>query len=191
VAAAIPLVFVGIAIAVGAILITIFFSGFSIGTIGTTTSNPFGPGEGPPKIIMTYQENEYEGQLLGYVWGERRSFTELPEINIENVTSVSEQNIINIEKGSRVSFNIAGNRPPESPYDALSVTAYTETGTPISVLDANGSPRNNTYSTSALEADQYVLVSIATWYPDEREEIITGYVAYGHRINITGSEPDS
>lgn len=180
------IVFVAIAIAVVAILMAVLFSGFSTGSIGTTLSNPFGPGEGLPVITMTIQEREYEGELLGYVWGERTSFSELPEVNRENLTSVSFENTANVRQGSEIRFSVSGNPPPESPLDSLSVTVFTEDGEPVTVLDAQDGRMNNTYSTGGLEAAEYILVSTATWYPDERREIVTGYVAYGHRINITG-----
>jgi hypothetical protein len=179
--------FVAIAIAVVAVFVAVLYSGFSTGSVGTTGSNPFGPGEGPPVIAMVHQGNEHMGELLGYVWGERMSLADLPQVDRENVTSVSQENVVAIQEGSDVRFTVVGNRPPESPHDSLSVTTYTQAGEPVAVLDARGSLDDGTYSTSGLEGGhQYVMISTATWYPDEREEVVTGYVVYGHRVNVTG-----
>ena len=179
------IIFVAIAIAGVAVFMAVVYSGFSTGSIGTIPSNPFGAGEGPPEISMVHQGTEYDGELLGYVWGEQTSLAELPQVSRENVTAVSQQNVVEVQKGSELRFDIVGNRPPESPSDSLAVTAFTQAGEPVAVLDANASPGNNTYSTGSLEAgNQYVLISTATWQADEQQQVVTGYVVYGHRVSI-------
>ena len=43
------ILYTAIGIGAFAIIAVILFSGFSLGTLNETPSNPFGPGEGPPR----------------------------------------------------------------------------------------------------------------------------------------------
>lgn len=174
-----------IGIVVGAIIVIILFSGFSIGTLDTAR-NPFGPGEGPPKIIMTYEGEEYEGELRGYVYSSQETIAKLPDINLVNATEVS-TDIVNVTKGSDIEFVVRGNPAPEAQFDSLAVSALTEDGRPVTVLDPK-TPQNDTYTIDRLqEGQEYVLSAAATWTPEDRSERISGYVIYGYRISVVGT----
>jgi hypothetical protein len=43
---------------------------------------------------------------------------------------------VSVDQTSQIEFNLEGNRPSESQFDSLSVTAYTKDGRPVGVLDA-------------------------------------------------------
>jgi hypothetical protein len=177
-------ILVGIGLIVAAILTFVFVSGFSVGSITETASNPFGPGEGPPLILMSYEGNEYEGQLLGYTYDNLQTISELPDPNLANITSVSTDDSVNITRGSSVEFLVEGNPAPEARFDSLAVTAYTPAGDPVRLLDANDDPPRNSYVIDDLESGEYVLLSTATWKPDTDTERVSGYVVYGHRIYV-------
>lgn len=186
------IVYAAIGIGAFAIIAIIFFSGFSLGPLTETASNPLGPGEGPPRIVLLNDGVEYEGQLYGYAFSQRfESFEELPDINTRDITAVSTDNIVSVDQGSQIQYTIEGNPPSESQFDSLSVTAYTEDGRPVAVLDmlSGGNSTENppilSFSVNKLQpGTQYILLSTATWldYPDS--SAITGYVYYIHRISV-------
>jgi len=163
------------------ILVVTMFSGFFFGPAGP--SNPFGPGEGPPRIVMASGGQEQAGQLLGYAYSEAEPFAELPPVNTANVTSVS-ANTVSLDMDSQLRFRVEGNPAPEARFDSLAVTAFTSDGRPLRVLGAT-EPEDDTYSLAGLGEGEYVLVSTATWTPEEERETISGYVIYGHRIVIS------
>jgi hypothetical protein len=184
------IVFAAVGIGAFTIIAIILFSGFSLGRLTGTVSNPFGPGEGPPKILLIKDGVKYEGQLYGYAFSQRfESFQELPDINSGNITAISTDNIVSIDQGSQIQYAIEGNTPNESQFDSLSVTAYTEDGTPVAILDvsSNNSTENQVHSFSVNKLDpgrQYILLSTATWLDYEDSPTIAGYVYYGHRISV-------
>ena len=187
------IVFAAIGIGAFAIIAILLFSGFSRGPLTDTASNPFGPGE-PPEIVLINDGVRYQGQLYGYTFSQRfESFQELPDINTANITGISTDNIVSVDQGSQIQFAVEGNPPSESQFDSLSVTAYTEDGRPVAVLDmlSDNSTEDSlpvlSFSVNKLQPGmQYILLSTATWldYPDS--SAITGYVYYIHRISIEG-----
>ncbi|MDQ3851651.1 MAG: hypothetical protein M3299_02335 [Thermoproteota archaeon] len=185
-------VYAAIGIAAFAIIAVILFSVLSRGTLTETGSNPFGPdnGSGPPKIILVNDGVRYEGQLLGYTFSQRfESFQELPDISVGNITTISTDNIVTVDQGSQIEYTMEGNPPSESQFDSLSVTAYTEDGRPVGVLGAlsPNSTGTNMYSYAVNNLQpgaQYILISTATWLDPQDTRSITGYVYYGHRINV-------
>ena len=183
-------VYAAIGIAAFALIAIILFSGFSTGTLTQTASNSFGPAE-PPKIILINDGVRYEGRLIGYTFSQRfESFQELPDIDIRNITAIStDNNIISVDRGSQIQFAVEGNPPIEAQLDSLSVTAYTEEGRPVAVLDMlTGSnsienPPIFSFSVNKLQPGmQYILLSAATWLDPQDSPAITGYAYYGHRI---------
>lgn len=185
-------IYAAIGIAAFAVIAIVLFSGFSIGTLTGTDSNPFGPAE-PPEIILINEGVRHEGQLIGYTFSQRfESFQELPDIDIRNITAIStDTNIVSVNVGSQIQFAVEGNPPSEAQLDSLSVTAYTEEGKPVAVLDmlrGDNSTENSpilSFSVNKLQPGmQYILLSTATWldYPDS--SAITGYVYYIHRISV-------
>jgi hypothetical protein len=71
------------------------------------------------------------------------------------------------------------------------VTAYTEEGRPVAVLDmlsggnSTEDPRVLSFSVNKLQPGmQYILLSTATWLDYQNSPAITGYVYYIHRISI-------
>ena len=183
-------VYTAIGIGAFAVIAIILFSGFSVGTLTETASNPFGPGT-PPEIVLINDGIRYQGQLYGYAFSQRfESFQELPDISTRNITAISTGNIVSVDQGSQIQFVVEGNPPSESQFDSLSVTAYTEDGRPVAVLDmlsgnSTEDPPVLSFSVNKLQPGmQYILLSTATWldYPDS--SAITGYAYYIHRISI-------
>ena len=174
-----------VAVAATAVIVAVvIYSGFAVGSTDTA-SNPFGPGEGPPKIIMTSGDARREGQLIGYAYDSIETISELPDINVSNLTTyVESSDAVTVERGSRVEFQVDGNRPPEASFESLSVTAYTKDGAPAGLLDANDEPPINTYTVN-LEEGTYILMAVATWLPEEGGEDISGYVMYGYKVQVT------
>ena len=174
-----------VAVAAAAIAAFVIYSGFAVGSTDTA-SNPFGPGEGPPQIIMlTGGDARREGQLIGYAYDSIETISELPDINVSNLTTyVGSSDAVTVERSSRVEFQVVGNRPPEVPFESLSVTAYTKDGAPAGLLDANDGPPINSYTVN-LEEGTYILMAVATWLPEEGGEDISGYVMYGYKIQVT------
>jgi hypothetical protein len=186
------ILYAAIGIGAFAIIASILFSGFSIGILTETPSNPFGPGEGPPRLLLINDGIKHEGQLYGYTFSQRfESLQELPDINTGNITAISTDNIVSIDQGSQIQYAIDGNPPSESQFDSLSVTAYTEDGSPVAILDVLSS--NSTESTvhsfsvnNLQPGNQYILLSTATWLDYQDSQRISGYVYYGHRIGVEG-----
>ena len=189
------LVYAAIGIGALAFVTIISFSGFSAGTLTEITSNRFGPGLSPtniapPEIVLINDGVRYEGELYGFTFSRLfESFRKLPDIGNGNITAVSTDNIVSVDQGSQIQFAIEGNPHIEAQFDSISVTAYTEDGRPVAVLDVitpNSTESTvQSFSLNKLQpGNQYILLSSATWldYPDS--EAMTGYVLYVHRINI-------
>lgn len=176
----------------------IIFSGFSEATLTEATSNRFGPGLSPtniapPKIVLINDGVKYEGQLVGSTFSRLfESFRKLPDVRTGNITTVSTDNIVSVDQGSQIQFTIEGNPRIEAQFDSISVTAYTEDGRPVAVLDmvtgdnsTEDRPPVLSFSVNKLQPGiQYILLSTATWLDSTDSEAITGYVYYVHRINI-------
>jgi hypothetical protein len=173
----------GLGVGVALIAAVILYSGPSIGITDNEANNPFGPGEGPPIITMIHDGEEYNGQLLGYTYSNQQTISELPDLNLANITEVPGQ-IVDVTKGSSIAFEIEGNPSPEARFDSLEVTAYTNEGKPVTLLDAIDEPPRNNYTIDSLDAGEYILLSTATWLPEEGGEAISGYTIYGHRIQV-------
>lgn len=181
--------FAAIGIGAFAIIAIILFSGFSIGTLTGMSPTPF-DAEGPPEIVMINNGSRYEGQLYGYTFSETtESFLELPDINNVQLTATSTDNIVSVEAGSQIQFVVEGSPPRQLQPDSLSVSAYTEDGTPVAVLD-DVSPETTvteaqSYSLDNLQPGQrYILLSTATWVDLQDNRALAGYVYYVHRISL-------
>ena len=181
--------FAAIGIGAFAIIAIILFSGFSIGTLTGMSPTPF-DAEGPPEIVMINNGSRYEGQLYGYTFSETtESFLELPDINNVQLTATSTDNIVSVEAGSQIQFVVEGSPPRQLQPDSLSVSAYTEDGTPVAVLD-DVSPETTvteaqSYSLDNLQPGQrYILLSTATWVDLQDNRALAGYVYYVHRTSL-------
>ncbi len=187
------------AIGIGAFVIVavILFSGFSIDRLPERAFTPSGPGLAPtrttvvpPEVVLINNSARYEGDLLGYTVSRRfQSFQELPDISVGNITAISTDNIVSVDQRSQIQYAIEGDMPSGSQFDSLSVVAYTEDGMPVGILDllSNNSIGTQVHSFSVDELEpgrQYILLSTATWLDYRDSPAITGYVYYGHRINV-------
>ncbi len=182
-------IYAAIGIAAFAVIAIIFFSGFSIGTLTGTTPTPFGA-EGPPEIVLINNGTQYEGVQYGYTFSETsESFLELPDINTAEITAIPTDNIVSVEPGSQIQFAVEGSPPRQLQPDSFSVTAYTEDGIPIAVLD-DISPEATvsevqSYSLDNLQpGERYILLSTATWVDPQDNRALAGYVYYIHKIDI-------
>ncbi len=154
-----------------------------------TTPTPFGD-EGPPEIVMINNGTRYEGEEYGYVFSETtESFLELPDINTAQLTAISSDNIVSVEPGSQIQFVIEGSPPRQLQPDSVSVTAYTEDGIPVAVLD-NISPEATVTEAQSYSLDnlqpgtRYILLSSATWIDPQDNRALAGYVYYVHRVSL-------
>jgi hypothetical protein len=185
------IMFTAIGIGAFAIIAIVLFSGFSMGTLTDTASNPSGPTK-PPGIVLINDGVRHEGQVYGYTFSQRfESLQELPDVNTRNITAISTDNIVSVDHGSQIQFAVEGNPPSGAPFDSLSVTAYTEDGRPVAVLDilsvgnSTENPPILSFSVSKLQPGiEYILLSTATWLDHQNTSAITGYVYYIHRIII-------
>ncbi len=150
-------------------------------SIGGPTEN----GITPSRITLIHNGNEYDGELLGYVFDRTQTISELPSLNIANITSISTQNIIEVDRDETIEFVVENKPSPQAQMGSLSSTVYTTQGEPVTVLDATNSLGTNTYAVTMLEQDeQYVIISIVTWLPQEDSIEISGYAMYGYRIEV-------
>ena len=147
-----------------------------------------------PRAAMVYNGTGYDGKLLGYSYGQSRSLSEIPVIDIRSIALIASDEDFDearMEQGSQIAFAVSSTTSPSGePPDSRSVTADTEEGDPAAVLDARvGSPSDNTY-TLDLQPGRYVLITTATWLADDDDDDdktdnhINGYAAYGHRIIV-------
>lgn len=143
-----------------------------------------------PTAVMGYNGTGYDGKLLGYSFGQSQSLSEIPEIDLRNITSIASDedfDEVRIGKGSQIAFAVSsGNSPDGEQPDSLAVNAYTDEGDPVAVLDAReNSPSDSTYALDLLPG-RYVLITVATWLADddETDNDVSGYAAYGHRIVV-------
>ena len=158
------------------------YSVLAHGEFNLKQSNPFEPREQPPKIVMVYHGKEYSGGLVGYSWEKTEVLNEIPEINA-NITAAlpDAPQVVKVENNTSVKFKVEYINQTDALPDTLSVNVYSNDGVPIKVLDVS----KNDKSTFMIDLDkgQYVLVSTATWLP-ENNQVISGYVSYSYRINV-------
>ena len=68
------------------------------------------------------------------------------------------------------------------------MTAYTEKGNPVKVLKVNeDKSKKETSFIIDLNEGKYILMAVATWLSEGSKEVITGYVAYSYRVNVTAN----
>ena len=183
------ILYAGIGIAAFVVIAIILFSGFSIGTLTGTTPTPFGAA-GPPEIILINNGTRYQGEQYGYTFSETtESFLELPDINSAQITAIPTDNVVSVEPGSQIEIVVEGSPPRQLQPDSLSVSAYTEDGIPVAVLDTVSPEATVTevqsYSLDNLDpGNRYILLSTATWVDPQDSRALAGYAYYVHRISL-------
>ena len=149
-----------------------------------TFTNPFGAAyEGPPRIILIYNNTEYYGVLDSYSFEKAETIKQLPLFN-DKVTSTIPNNSITVKNGSIVKFAIKGNAPPEAQSDSLSVNAYTINGKPVKVLKVADQSQKTSFVVDLQGGREYILMAVATWLPEEDTEKIIGYCSYSYKIKV-------
>jgi hypothetical protein len=107
---------------------------------------------------------------------------EIPEIN-GNITAAlpDAQPAVKVKDNTSVKFKVKYINQTDASPDTLSVNVYSIDGVPIKVLDVSRTDK----STFIIDLDkgQYVLVSTATWLP-ENNQVISGYISYSYRIML-------
>lgn len=154
-------------------------------------SNPANPAggvdESAPKIIMIYNNTEYDGILDSYSFGKTESMMSLPTSN-DKITATIPNQTIAVEQGSKLYFMMKGITLSEAQPDGVSATAYTISGEPAAVLRVIDEPNksNKTISlTVDLNRGEYILMATAIWLPEVQENYqIAGYVSYSYKINV-------
>lgn len=149
-----------------------------------TPTNPFGEVyEGPPQIVMIHNNTEYAGALDSYSFSTAKSIGGIPVFN-DAINSTIPNQTVTVEKDSVLRFAIKGNAPPEAQSDSLAVNAYTINGNPVKVLEVAKESQKTTFVVDLPEGTEYILMAIATWFPQENAERITGYVSYSYRLTV-------
>lgn len=172
----------------------------------SSPSNPFAPGSmtfhgaAPPRIVMTYDGQKHQGQLIGFAYDKDKPFGSVPRVDVGNITSIDPKGIVSVRNGTSITYGIEGNPPSEAQPDSLFVNVYTTQGQPAAILgtgpssnltdnDSNNNDINNmhglrhTYLIN-LPKGEYILLSTATWTADEKKQTVNGYVIYGQRIQV-------
>jgi hypothetical protein len=149
-----------------------------------TFTNPFGAAyEGPPRIILIYNNTEYYGVLDSYSFEKAETMNNLPLFD-DKVISTIPNDSITVKNGSIVKFSIKGNAPPEAQSDSLSVNAYTINGKPVKVLKVADESQKTSFVVDLQEGREYILMAVATWLPEEDTEKIIGYCSYSYKIKV-------
>jgi hypothetical protein len=171
-------------------------SALPIGKPTSNLSNPFGSFDKmPPQIIMVYENKEYHGALLNYIFNNGRGNSTLPSNqggNTSNITSVLPSNEITVKENSTVKFIVKDNnsQPGVQP-NSLSVNAYTIQGKPVKILSLAEDVKSNTFKID-LSKGEYIILATATWLPSKENSnsnssyltTTGGHISYNYRINI-------
>jgi hypothetical protein len=111
----------------------------------------------------------------------------LPTAN-DKITATIPNQTIAVEQGSKLYIVMNGVTLSEAQPDGISASAYAVSGEPAGVLKVIDEPKrsNKTFSlTVDLNRDEYILMTTATWLPEEIENNqIAGYISYSYRINV-------
>jgi hypothetical protein len=109
-------------------------------------SNPANPAggvnESAPRIIMIYNNTEYDGILDSYSFGKTESMMSLPTANDKITATISNQTIA-VEQGSKLYFVMNGVTLSEAQPDGISASAYTVSGEPAGVLKVIDEPKSS------------------------------------------------
>jgi len=133
----------------------------------------------PPKIVMNYAGIEYPGDLSEAKYRAGINFPEL-HIRPQNITVNLPSNIVHIQKGSCIQFQIKGT-PKLLPPSSLAVSAYyAVNGSAAKVL--NATDYDNSIFRMNLNSGIYILLATATWLPGS--ENVTGYVIYKFVVSL-------
>jgi len=128
---------------------------------------------------MNYAGIEYPGDLSEAKYRAGINFPEL-HIRPQNITVNLPSNIVHIQKGSCIQFQIKGT-PKLLPPSSLAVSAYyAVNGSAAKVLNATDYD-NSTFRMN-LNNGNYILLATATWLPGSED--VTGYVIYKFVVNV-------
>lgn len=173
-------------------------SALPIGKPTSNLSNPFGSFDKmPPQITMVYENKEYHGALLNYIFNNGRGNSTLPSNqgeNTSNITSILPNNEITVKENSTVKFIVKDNnsQPGVQP-SSLSVNVYTIQGKPVKILSLAENVKSNTFKID-LSKGEYIILATATWLPNKENNNSSnsssyltttgGHISYEYRINI-------
>ncbi len=166
--------------AIGILVIVPLFVSAEASTIGVpilSYKNPFK--DGIPEIVMDVGGKSYYGELRDYICerGDVNDNLSAIEPHRSNITPILPNKTATLEKGSQVMFSIKDNPIPEVQPDSLSITTYSaDDGTPIKFLNVS-SNKKNTFDID-LDEGRYILLSIATWFPNEWNYLTTGRLCF-------------
>jgi len=179
----------------------------SLAQVNSIPVNTFETRGVPTKIVMEYEEKEYNGKLVRYITNISTSSNNnstygsssqslgggtSPAIPSDNITSPLPNQIITVKKDSSVNFIIkANNAPTKAQPNTLSVTAYNIKGKPVKLLNTAQQAGTNMAVVNLDKGQQYILLSVATWLPQKasnnnnnNKNTIIGFVSYSYRINV-------
>jgi hypothetical protein len=132
----------------------------------------------PPRIVMVYEGIQHRGVLVSYKYRHGYTFGQL-DIPAEKVTALLPSDVVNIKKGSIVRFFAKGD-PAILPSNSLSISAYTNQGKAVGVLNTTKAA-SSTFPLN-LQEGKYILLSVATWLPGSED--VTGYAMFSYMVNV-------
>ena len=132
----------------------------------------------PPRIVMVYDGIQHRGVLVSYKYRHGYTFGQL-DIPAEKVTALLPSDVVNIKKGSIVRFFAKGD-PAILPSNSLSISAYTNQGKAVGVLNTTKAA-SSTFSLN-LQEGKYILLAVATWLPGSED--VTGYAIFSYMVNV-------
>jgi hypothetical protein len=183
----------------------------SLAQVNSIPVNPFETRGIPPQIVMEYAGKDYSGKLVRYITNTSTSSnnsstagsssqslgggSSTATTSSDNITSPLPNQIITVKKNSSVNFIVKGNNniSTKSQPNTLSITAYDIKGTPVKLLNTTQQAGTSMVVVN-LEKGQYILLSVATWLPqngisssnniNNNKNTIIGFVSYSYRINV-------
>ena len=139
-----------------------------------------------PEILMVYNGTSHHGELIDYSWESGDIFSN-PDIPPQNLTTNLSNLSVMVVRNSTVEFIVNNNNNNTSHAlddkpNSIAVTAYSIEGKPVKVLNATEESSSSTFTVS-LDEGKYVLLVVATWLPDNNQDI-SEYVWYNYRVKI-------
>jgi len=132
----------------------------------------------PPKFVMIYGGNVYQGKLSEAKFRGGETISQL-HIQPRNLTTNLPSKIVKVREGSCVQFAIIGT-PRLLPPSSLGVTVYdSNNGTAVKVLNVVAS---HTAFRVNLARGNYILLAVGTWLP--RSEHVSGYAIYKFVVDV-------
>lgn len=144
--------------------------------------------EGPPHILLKYDNNIYQGLLRTAIFsaGDEINYnmSSFAYPNHNSITTTVPEQIININQNRQIQFVVYNSPIPVVNPSSLSVTAYHANGTVYKTLSLVQDTKKDKF-TADLNKGEYILLAVATWLPNHENYLsMSGYVTFAFRVNV-------